>query len=63
MESLITYMLTSDMPGSKADIPKDLLNEVRKLEETFTVDTQKLKQITDHFVGELAKGMCCCVAS
>lgn len=56
-------MLTSDMPGSKADIPKDLLNEVRKLEETFTVDTQKLKQITDHFVGELAKGMCCCVAS
>lgn len=43
--------------GSKADIPKDLLDEVRKLEEIFTVDTQKLKQITEHFVSELAKGL------
>lgn len=59
MESLIAYMLTCDMPGSKAEIPKDLLDEVRKLEEVFSVDTQKLKQITDHFVSELAKGMCC----
>lgn len=50
---MLTVML-----GSKADIPKDLLNEVRKLEEIFTVDTSKLKEITDHFVTELAKGMC-----
>jgi hexokinase len=46
------------MAGSAADLPKDLLNEVRKLEEIFTVDTAKLKEITDHFVNELAKGMC-----
>ncbi|KAL7975262.1 hexokinase [Trichoderma sp. SZMC 28014] len=57
MESLVAHKLTCDMPGSKADIPKDLLAEVRKLEEIFTVDTQKLKQITDHFVSELAKGL------
>lgn len=50
-------MLTTIVLGSKADIPKDLLNEVRKLEEIFTVDTSKLKEITDHFVNELAKGM------
>lgn len=50
-------MLTHVILGSKADIPKDLLNEVRKLEEIFTVDTKKLKDITDHFVSELAKGM------
>lgn len=43
--------------GSAADLPKDLLNEVRKLEEIFTVDTAKLKEITDHFVNELAKGL------
>ena len=49
------------MLGSTADLPKDLLNEVRKLEEIFTVDTAKLKQITDHFVNELAKGSCRCV--
>lgn len=42
--------------GSMADIPKDLLQEIKKLEELFTVDTAKLKQITDHFVSELAKG-------
>lgn len=46
------------MLGSAADLPKDLLNEVRKLEEIFTVDTAKLKEITNHFVNELAKGMC-----
>lgn len=42
--------------GSKADIPQDLLNEVKRLEDLFTVDTQLLKKITDHFISELAKG-------
>ena len=45
------------MPGSKADIPKDLLEQIRFLEDIFTVDTKKLKHITNHFVSELAKGM------
>lgn len=40
-----------------ADIPKDLLAEVKSLEEQFKVPPQKLKQITDHFVKELEKGM------
>lgn len=43
--------------GSKADIPQDLLNEIKRLEDLFTVDTQTLKKITDHFISELAKGM------
>ncbi|PHH70975.1 hypothetical protein CDD82_6810 [Ophiocordyceps australis] len=43
--------------GSKADVPKDLLAEIRRLEELFTVDKAKLKEITDHFVSELAKGL------
>lgn len=42
--------------GSMADVPKDLLGEIQKLEELFTVDTAKLKQITKHFVSELDKG-------
>ncbi|ETS87283.1 hypothetical protein PFICI_01111 [Pestalotiopsis fici W106-1] len=42
--------------GSMADVPKDLLQEIKKLEQQFTVDTTKLKQITDHFVSELEKG-------
>jgi hexokinase len=42
--------------GSKADIPKDLLAQIRQLEKDFTVPTSKLKEITDHFVSELTKG-------
>lgn len=40
-----------------ADVPKDLLDEIKKLEQLLTVDTAKLKQITKHFVSELDKGM------
>lgn len=40
-----------------ADVPKDLLQEIKKLEEAFTVDTATLKKITDHFVSELEKGV------
>jgi hexokinase len=40
-----------------ADVPKDLQQEIRRLEEVFTIDGKKLKQITEHFVKELAKGM------
>ncbi|KAF2088535.1 hxk, hexokinase [Saccharata proteae CBS 121410] len=43
--------------GSMADIPKDLMDQIKKLEETFTVDTKKLKEITNHFMNELAKGL------
>lgn len=39
-----------------ADAPKALLDEIKRLEELFTVDTAKLKEITNHFVKELAKG-------
>lgn len=44
--------------GSMADVPKDLLQEIKKLEEQFTVDSVTLKKITDHFVSELTKGRC-----
>jgi hexokinase len=43
--------------GSMADVPKDLLDQIKRLEELFTVPKEKLKEITDHFVTELAKGM------
>ena len=42
--------------GSMADVPKDLLQEIQKLEQLFTVSPQKLKEITDHFIHELDKG-------
>ncbi|KAF7558315.1 hypothetical protein G7046_g5834 [Stylonectria norvegica] len=45
------------MAGSMADVPKDLIAEIKKLEALFTVKTDKLKEITDHFVTELAKGL------
>ncbi|KAI9171402.1 Hexokinase [Paramyrothecium foliicola] len=45
------------MAGSKTEIPKDLLEQIRQLEKDFTVPTEKLKQITDHFVNELTKGL------
>lgn len=40
-----------------ADVPKNYLEQIKQLEKQFTVDTQKLKQITDHFVSELTKGI------
>ncbi|KAJ4126716.1 hexokinase [Fusarium oxysporum] len=45
------------MSGSMADVPKDLADEIHKLEKLFTVEPAKLKEITDHFVSELAKGL------
>lgn len=39
------------------DVPRDLLEQITQLENLFTVDTEKLKKITDHFVTELDKGL------
>jgi hexokinase len=39
-----------------ADVPKDLLDQIKELERLFTVDKAKLKEIRDHFVKELEKG-------
>jgi hexokinase len=48
---------TPSRKGSMADIPHDLLQEIKKLEEAFMVDTPKLKAISEHFVSELEKGL------
>jgi hexokinase len=40
-----------------ADMPRDLKEQIDKLEEMFIVPTSKLKEITDHFVKELEKGL------
>lgn len=39
-----------------ADVPKDLVAEIKRLEDLFTVEKTKLKAITDHFITELDKG-------
>lgn len=39
-----------------ADVPKNLLDQINELERMFTVDREKLKQITNHFVSELRRG-------
>ena len=38
-------------------MPKDLLDQIRELEDLFTVDSTKLKQVVDHFIKELEKGL------
>lgn len=43
--------------GSMAGVPKDLLDQINRLEELFTVPQEKLKQITEHFKAELTKGI------
>ena len=40
-----------------ADMPRDLKEQIEKLEEIIVVPTKKLKEITDHFVKELKKGL------
>lgn len=42
--------------GSMADVPDDLLEQIKYLENIFTVDQAKLKEVTNHFVKELEKG-------
>ena len=42
--------------GSYADVPKNLLEQIKDLERLFTVDQAVLKKITAHFVKELEKG-------
>lgn len=42
--------------GSMADVPKDLLQTITTLQEQFKVPTEKLKEITAHFIDELEKG-------
>jgi hexokinase len=39
-----------------ADVPNDLLEQIKELERLFTVDQAKLKKITEKFVKELEKG-------
>lgn len=39
-----------------ADVPDDLLEQIKYLEKIFTVDQAKLKEVTNHFVKELEKG-------
>ena len=43
-------------PDSFADVPQDLRKEIERLEQLFSIDTAKLKEITHHFVNELEKG-------
>ncbi|KAK3989145.1 hexokinase-domain-containing protein [Cladorrhinum sp. PSN332] len=43
--------------GSFIDVPKDLLKEIEHLEQLFTIDSAKLKEITNHFANELEKGL------
>lgn len=42
--------------GSMADVPDDLLEQIKYLENIFTVGQAKLKEVTRHFVKELEKG-------
>lgn len=39
-----------------ADVPGNLLDQIKELERLFSVDQAKLKEVTEHFVGELEKG-------
>ncbi|KAL3471699.1 hexokinase-domain-containing protein [Aspergillus californicus] len=48
---------TPSRRGSMTDMPQDLLEQIKVFEEVFKVDTAKLKQIVDHFVKELEKGL------
>ncbi|KAI9799110.1 MAG: hypothetical protein M1825_004877 [Sarcosagium campestre] len=48
---------TPSRKGSMADVPRDLLEQIKELERLFTVDQTKLKSITDHFISELEKGL------
>ena len=39
------------------NLPQPLLEAVKELEEQFTISTEKLKAISNHFAAELKKGV------
>lgn len=39
-----------------ADVPKNLKEQIERLEKMFTVPSAKLKEISKQFVAELTKG-------
>ena len=43
--------------GSMVDMPKDLLDEIKKFEDMFSVDAATLQKVTKHFISELSKGL------
>lgn len=43
--------------GTITDGDQSLAEQIKRLEQMFTVETPKLKEITDHFVNELTRGM------
>ncbi|KAF2671201.1 hexokinase [Microthyrium microscopicum] len=43
--------------SSRADCPDNILDQIKRLEELFTVETEQLKAITKHFVDELNQGL------
>ncbi|KAJ5987880.1 Hexokinase [Penicillium waksmanii] len=43
--------------GSMQDLPQNLLQQIKDFEDAFTVDRAKLKEIVNHFVKELEKGL------
>ena len=49
-------MVAMNITGSLADVPRDLLEQIKDLEQQFTVDKAKLKEITNHFLSELERG-------
>lgn len=38
------------------EVPQDLLHQIKEYEDIFTVNTDTLKKVVDHFVKELEKG-------
>ncbi|OOQ90278.1 Hexokinase [Penicillium brasilianum] len=44
-------------PEMLADVPEERISFLKQYEDWFTVETPKLKKITDHFVKELDKGL------
>ena len=40
------------------EVPQDLLHQIKEYEDVFTVNTDTLKKVVDHFVKELEKGEC-----
>lgn len=42
--------------SSVVDLPQNLQHQIQEYEETFTVSTETLKKVVDHFEKELEKG-------
>jgi hypothetical protein len=53
---ILTLAVEMTMIDVLKDVPKELTNEALRIRDTFIIDRNKLKEVTDRFLSEYRRG-------